>query len=173
MRCRPKRHRLRGSRRREWATIPIVVVSARGREPDKVAALDAGADDYLTKPFGVPELMARLRAVMRRGPPAGTTDGKGGSVFVAGPLVFAKHPADAEVALRAGLAVAAFCALAGAVYAFNDVLDVAADRAHPTKCKRPIAAGHLSERAALVVAALLALAGLGTESGRASCRERV
>ena len=84
------------------------------------------------------------------------------NVFVAAPLVFAKHLADAEFALRAGLAVAAFCALAGAVYAFNDVLDVAADRAYPTKCKRPIAAGHLSERAALVVAALLALAGLGT-----------
>jgi hypothetical protein len=89
------------------------------------------------------------------------------NVFVAAPLVFAKHLADAEFALRAGLAVAAFCALAGAVYAFNDVLDVAADRAHPTKCKRPIAAGHLSERAALVVAALLALAGLGTASALA------
>ncbi len=84
------------------------------------------------------------------------------NVFVAAPLVFAKHLADGHYALRAALAVAAFCALAGAVYAFNDVLDVAADRAHPTKCKRPIAAGHLGERAALVVAAVLALAGLGT-----------
>ena len=84
------------------------------------------------------------------------------NVFVAAPLVFAKHLADGHYALRAALAVAAFCALAGAVYAFNDVLDVAADRAHPTKCKRPIAAGHLGERAALVVEAVLALAGLGT-----------
>jgi two-component system KDP operon response regulator KdpE len=50
---------------REWSTIPIVVVSARGREQDKVAALDAGADDYLTKPFGVGELLARLRVALR------------------------------------------------------------------------------------------------------------
>jgi len=52
-------------RLREWSGVPIVVISARGREADKVAALDAGADDYLTKPFGVPELMARLRVALR------------------------------------------------------------------------------------------------------------
>jgi two-component system KDP operon response regulator KdpE len=51
---------------REWSSIPIVVLSARGQEKDKVAALDAGADDYLTKPFGVPELLARLRVALRR-----------------------------------------------------------------------------------------------------------
>ena len=50
---------------REWARTPIVVISARGQERDKVAALDAGADDYLTKPFGVGELMARLRVALR------------------------------------------------------------------------------------------------------------
>jgi two-component system KDP operon response regulator KdpE len=50
---------------REWSTIPIIVISARGREQDKVAALDAGADDYLTKPFSVPELLARLRVALR------------------------------------------------------------------------------------------------------------
>src|SRR5947208_14246597 len=44
-------------RLREWSSVPIIVVSARGKEQDKVAALDAGADDYLTKPFGVAELM--------------------------------------------------------------------------------------------------------------------
>src|SRR5215470_4219266 len=44
---------------REWSRVPIIVISARGREEDKVAALDAGADDYLTKPFGVNELLAR------------------------------------------------------------------------------------------------------------------
>ncbi|MBI4955041.1 MAG: response regulator [Myxococcales bacterium] len=50
---------------REWTLVPIVVVSARGREDDKVAALDAGADDYLTKPFGVNELLARMRVALR------------------------------------------------------------------------------------------------------------
>ena len=50
---------------REWSRVPIVVISARGREDDKVAALDAGADDYVTKPFGVRELLARLRAALR------------------------------------------------------------------------------------------------------------
>ncbi|HVW50682.1 MAG TPA: response regulator [Trinickia sp.] len=51
---------------RDWSSVPIIVLSARTREQEKVAALDAGADDYLTKPFGVPELMARIRAQLRR-----------------------------------------------------------------------------------------------------------
>ncbi|MGB7212948.1 MAG: response regulator [Gemmatimonadales bacterium] len=50
---------------REWSRMPIIVLSARGREDDKVAALDAGADDYLTKPFGVGELLARMRVALR------------------------------------------------------------------------------------------------------------
>jgi two-component system KDP operon response regulator KdpE len=50
---------------REWSAIPIIVVSARGKEQDKVVALDAGADDYLTKPFGVGELLARVRVALR------------------------------------------------------------------------------------------------------------
>ena len=53
-------------RLREWAQIPIIVVSVRDREDDKIAALDAGADDFLTKPFGVGELTARVRAALRR-----------------------------------------------------------------------------------------------------------
>lgn len=53
-------------RLREWIQVPIIVVSVREQEKDKIAALDAGADDYLTKPFGVGELMARLRAALRR-----------------------------------------------------------------------------------------------------------
>jgi two-component system KDP operon response regulator KdpE len=52
---------------RTWSDVPVIVLSARGQEPDKVAALDLGADDYLTKPFGMAELLARLRAVLRRG----------------------------------------------------------------------------------------------------------
>jgi len=51
---------------RTWSQVPIIVLSARGQESDKVQALDMGADDYLTKPFGIQELLARLRAVMRR-----------------------------------------------------------------------------------------------------------
>ena len=51
---------------RAWSQLPILVLSAREREEEKVAALDAGADDYLTKPFGVPELLARLRVMLRR-----------------------------------------------------------------------------------------------------------
>jgi len=53
-------------RLREWSQIPIIVVSVREQENDKIAALDAGADDYLTKPFGAGELMARIRGVLRR-----------------------------------------------------------------------------------------------------------
>jgi len=53
-------------RLREWTNIPIIIVSVRDQEDHKVAALDAGADDYLTKPFGVGELTARLRAALRR-----------------------------------------------------------------------------------------------------------
>jgi two-component system KDP operon response regulator KdpE len=50
---------------REWSRAPIIVLSARGQEGDKIAALDAGADDYLTKPFGVGELLARMRVALR------------------------------------------------------------------------------------------------------------
>ncbi|HEY1603559.1 MAG TPA: response regulator [Pirellulales bacterium] len=50
---------------REWSSLPIIVLSARGQEREKVAALDAGADDYLTKPFGMGELLARMRVALR------------------------------------------------------------------------------------------------------------
>ncbi len=52
---------------RVWSTAPIIVLSARAGEPDKVAALDSGADDYVTKPFSIGELLARVRAALRRG----------------------------------------------------------------------------------------------------------
>jgi two-component system, OmpR family, KDP operon response regulator KdpE len=55
---------------RGWSNVPIVILSVREAEEDKVAALDAGADDYVTKPFGMDELLARLRAALRRAAPA-------------------------------------------------------------------------------------------------------
>jgi two-component system, OmpR family, KDP operon response regulator KdpE len=55
---------------RGWSTVPVIVLSARHLEQSKVRALDAGADDYVTKPFGMDELLARVRAAMRRGVPA-------------------------------------------------------------------------------------------------------
>jgi two-component system, OmpR family, KDP operon response regulator KdpE len=66
---------------REWTAIPIVILSVRDQESDKIAALDAGADDYLTKPFGVGELLARIRAALRR-----TSKGENTAVFEAGDL---------------------------------------------------------------------------------------
>jgi two-component system KDP operon response regulator KdpE len=69
---------------RERQRTPIVVLSARGREQDKVAALDLGADDYLTKPFGVAELLARLRVALRH---AAAGEGDGEPVFQSGPLM--------------------------------------------------------------------------------------
>jgi two-component system KDP operon response regulator KdpE len=69
-------------RLREWAKTPIIVISARGREEDKIQALDAGADDYLTKPFGVGELLARIRVALRN-----SARGELGSLqFSVGPL---------------------------------------------------------------------------------------
>jgi two-component system KDP operon response regulator KdpE len=54
------------ARLREWTHLPIIILSVRGQETDKITALDAGADDYLTKPFSVGELMARIRVALRR-----------------------------------------------------------------------------------------------------------
>jgi two-component system, OmpR family, KDP operon response regulator KdpE len=70
-------------RLREWTKAPIIVLSARGQDQDKVAALDAGADDYLTKPFSLPELQARIRVAVRHAEGAGD---KEASVFSLGEL---------------------------------------------------------------------------------------
>ena len=82
------------------------------------------------------------------------------NLFVAAALVFSRHLTDAHYVARTALAVFAFCLLSGAVYAFNDVRDVEADRAHPKKKYRPIASGALSERAALTWAFVLAIVAL-------------
>jgi two-component system KDP operon response regulator KdpE len=62
------------ARLREWSQIPVIVISARGQEADKVKALDLGADDYLTKPFGTSELLARVRVALRHVDPASQSD---------------------------------------------------------------------------------------------------
>lgn len=82
------------------------------------------------------------------------------NVFVAAPLVFSRHLDNPAYVVRSAIAVLAFCLLSGAVYAFNDVRDVEADRAHPKKKFRPIAAGAISERGALISAGVLAVVSL-------------
>lgn len=69
---------------REWSRVPIIILSARGQEQDKVAALDAGADDYVQKPFGVAELIARIRVALRH-TAAGSAD-RPDATFAAGEL---------------------------------------------------------------------------------------
>ena len=71
---------------RTWSNMPIIVISARTEDQDKIGALDAGADDYLTKPFSVEELLARLRATLRRLSAADSGSFAGGSVFENGEL---------------------------------------------------------------------------------------
>ncbi len=68
-------------RLREWTRVPVIVLSVRDRDEDKIAALDHGADDYVTKPFSMPEVLARLRVAMRHAQPAGEE-----TVFRAGNL---------------------------------------------------------------------------------------
>ena len=67
---------------RDWTSTPILILSAVGDEREKVAALDAGADDYVTKPFGVDELLARLRVALRRAGPTGEPRVQVGGIVV-------------------------------------------------------------------------------------------
>ena len=69
-------------RLREWSELPVLVLTVQDQEDDKVQALDLGADDYLTKPFGMPEFLARVRAALRRGSGAAGQE----ALFTAGPL---------------------------------------------------------------------------------------
>jgi two-component system KDP operon response regulator KdpE len=84
---------------REWSSVPVIVVSARGREEEKVAALDAGADDYLPKPFGTKELLARLRVALRHARAAVAP--AGAVVLEAGPLRMDLERREATVDGRA------------------------------------------------------------------------
>ncbi|RYG07131.1 MAG: two-component system response regulator KdpE [Burkholderiales bacterium] len=88
---------------RGWSAVPIIVLSARTDEADKIAALDAGADDYLTKPFGTGELLARVRANLRR-PRAAAATGAApdDGLFVFGDVVVDRH---ARLVRRAGAEV--------------------------------------------------------------------
>ena len=80
------------TRVRSWTQLPIIVVSARGNEQDKVSALEMGADDYITKPFGAAELLARIRVALRHTHNSSGTQANGGC-FVAGDLTvdYDKH----------------------------------------------------------------------------------
>lgn len=91
---------------REWTQTPIIILSVRDSERDKVAALDMGADDYLTKPFGIEELLARIRVALRHAESRKATQGEQSKVVKAGPLTIdlvwrvVKH-GDEEVKLTA------------------------------------------------------------------------
>jgi two-component system KDP operon response regulator KdpE len=87
---------------RGWSAVPIVVLSARVDEADKIAALDAGADDYLTKPFGVGELLARVRANLRRPRAAGADGAPEEPLFSFGDVVVHRQ---ARLVRRAGVEV--------------------------------------------------------------------
>jgi two-component system KDP operon response regulator KdpE len=82
-------------RLREWTRIPIIILSVRGQEADKIAAFDAGADDYVVKPFGVGELLARMRVALRHVTPAGDDP-----VFVVDELVIDRARREVKVAGR-------------------------------------------------------------------------
>jgi two-component system KDP operon response regulator KdpE len=84
---------------REWSQTPIIVISARGREDDKVAALDAGADDYLTKPFGMNELLARIRVALRHSAQSGPAEAT--MVLEIGPLCIDQARREVKVDERA------------------------------------------------------------------------
>ena len=83
------------ARLREWTQVPIIILSVRDSEHDKVAALDKGADDYLTKPFGIEELLARIRVALRH---AAHAQGSKEMLITAGPLTIdlARHVVTRE-----------------------------------------------------------------------------
>ena len=111
---------------REWTGMPVVVVSARSHERDKVEALDQGADDYITKPFGTSELLARIRTAIRHSRTAGPAEGGRGGIFRAGGLTvdYDKHRAyvdgkDANLTQNEFKLVALLAKYAGKVMTYD------------------------------------------------------
>jgi two-component system KDP operon response regulator KdpE len=120
---------------RAWSQVPVIVLSARTQESEKVAALDAGADDYITKPFGTAELLARTRAHVRRIRRGGGTDAD--SVFAFGDI---EVDLAARLVRRAGVEVH----LTPIEYRLLGVLITHADRVltHPTLLREVWGPGH-------------------------------
>jgi 4-hydroxybenzoate polyprenyltransferase len=102
------------------------------------------------------DVMSTARAILRTLRPHQWVK----NLFVVAPLVFSKHLFDPAFALRTLGATLAFCALSGAVYVFNDLRDIEADRVHPTKRHRPLPAGQLSENTAIAATLILSLGAL-------------
>lgn len=115
---------------RSWSSMPVVVVSARTHEKDKVEALDMGADDYITKPFGTSELLARIRAAIRHTRTVAATPGLGQTgIFVSGGLVidYDKHRvfvdgADANLTQNEFKIVALLGKYAGRVMTYDYIM---------------------------------------------------
>lgn len=112
---------------RQWSPVPIIVISARGDEPSKIAALEAGADDYVTKPFGIGELTARIHAALRR---SIRTDGR--EVIEAGSLridlqaqTVTKDGADVRLTATEWRLLQALVAKEGEVVEHGDLLRAA------------------------------------------------
>ena len=114
------------ARLREWTQVPIIVLSVRDSERDKVAALDKGADDYLTKPFGIEELLARIRVALRH-----STQAMGSKevVVTAGPLavdlarhVVTRNGADVKLTATEFKLLAYLAANAGRVLTHHNIL---------------------------------------------------
>ena len=111
---------------RSWSSVPVVVVSARSHERDKVEALDQGADDYITKPFGTSELLARIRTAIRHSRTAGPAEGGRSGIFRAGGLTvdYDKHRAyvdgkDANLTQNEFKLVALLAKYAGKVMTYD------------------------------------------------------
>lgn len=109
---------------RVWTELPIIVLSARGQERDKVEALDLGADDYLTKPFGMNELLARVRVALRHGAPRGAPVATVGDITIdAGRRVVTKRGQEIHLTPTEYDLLCVFVAHAGKVLTHRQLLE--------------------------------------------------